>query len=355
MEAEEREAHRLEEQAGRRGHRQVASQEGPGRPARGQPALSEKGAARTQQGQEDRLHLGHADRGPGRPHRRGGRRASSTPTSPASDAGLKVATGGYLGQAVSKADTEISEAIGLAAAVVILLFAFGTATAMVLPIVTRGARARGLAGDHQAARPRHRGAERRAHARDDDRARRRDRLRAVHRHPPQAAADATGMEVRESIARAAATAGGAVVFAGSTVVIALVSLLVRRASRSSATWATAPRSPCVVAVLAAITLLPGAARRARRSASTRCACSSARTHPDDHQPHGWARWARGVVDRPWRSLVASVAILLVLAVPVLEPPARLVGQRRAAQDHHGPPGLRPDHRGLRRRARTGRC
>jgi putative drug exporter of the RND superfamily len=57
-------------------------------------------------------------------------------TSPATDAGLTVATGGYLGQAVSKADTESSEAVGLAAAVVILLFAFGTATAMLLPIVT---------------------------------------------------------------------------------------------------------------------------------------------------------------------------------------------------------------------------
>ena len=47
-----------------------------------------------------------------------------------------MATGGYLGQAVSKADTESSEAVGLTAAVMILLFAFGTATAMALPIVT---------------------------------------------------------------------------------------------------------------------------------------------------------------------------------------------------------------------------
>src|SRR5215217_3665524 len=57
-------------------------------------------------------------------------------TSPASKVGLTVATGGYLGQAVSKADTESSEVVGLTAAVVILLFAFGTATAMMLPIVS---------------------------------------------------------------------------------------------------------------------------------------------------------------------------------------------------------------------------
>src|SRR5206468_7510520 len=40
------------------------------------------------------------------------------------------------GQAVSKPSTESSEAVGLTAAVIILLFAFGTATAMFLPIAT---------------------------------------------------------------------------------------------------------------------------------------------------------------------------------------------------------------------------
>ena len=161
------------------------------RPARGQPVQRGR-QGRDQQGQEDRLHLGHA-----RPRARATSprrrpRTSSTPTDPAADAGLKVATGGYLGQAVSKADTESSEAIGLAAAVVILLFAFGTVTAMILPIVTA---VLGLVASlaiikllgHVVDVP-----TRRAHARDDDRPRRRDRLRAVHRHPPQAAAARTG-------------------------------------------------------------------------------------------------------------------------------------------------------------------
>ena len=47
-----------------------------------------------------------------------------------------MALGGYAGQKLSKPSTESSEAMGLAAAVIILLFAFGTATAMALPIVT---------------------------------------------------------------------------------------------------------------------------------------------------------------------------------------------------------------------------
>jgi len=56
--------------------------------------------------------------------------------SPAVDAGLEVATGGYLGNQVSKPAVEKSEVIGLAAAVIILLFTFGTVTAMSLPILT---------------------------------------------------------------------------------------------------------------------------------------------------------------------------------------------------------------------------
>src|SRR5215203_1095901 len=43
---------------------------------------------------------------------------------PAREAGLQTAVGSYVGQQLSKPETEISEVIGLAAAVVILLFAF---------------------------------------------------------------------------------------------------------------------------------------------------------------------------------------------------------------------------------------
>src|SRR5207244_13615213 len=42
-----------------------------------------------------------------------------------------------------------------------------------------------------------------------------------------------------------------------------------------------------------------------------------RTPPQDHRPHGWARWARGVGKRPLPAMLLGVAILLVLAIPVL--------------------------------------
>ncbi len=107
---------------------------------------------------------------------------------PAEAAGLNVSIGAYVGSQLSKPDTGASDAIGIAAAIVILLFAFGTATAMVLPIVVSDPRPRLLALDHPPARARDPGAERRLDPGDDDRARRRHRLRALHRHPPQAAA-----------------------------------------------------------------------------------------------------------------------------------------------------------------------
>ena len=202
--------------------------------------------------------------------------------SPALDAGLKVETGGYLGQAVSKSDTESSEAIGLAAAVVILLFAFGTATAMALPIVSAVV---GLATSLAVIKL----------------------LGHVAQVPSVAPTLATmiglgvgidyalflvtrhklqlrdGMEMRESIARATATAGGAVLFAGTTVVIALVSLLASGIPLVG-TMGYSAAVAVVVAVLAAITLLP-ALLGALGPRINSLRVKLGRTHPDDHQPH----------------------------------------------------------------------
>ena len=55
---------------------------------------------------------------------------------PVKSAGVRVASGGYLGQKVSKPSTHVSEVVGIVAAIVILLFTFGTAVAMGLPITT---------------------------------------------------------------------------------------------------------------------------------------------------------------------------------------------------------------------------
>jgi putative drug exporter of the RND superfamily len=117
------------------------------------------------------------------------------------------------------------------------------------------------------------------------------------------------------VARAAATAGGAVAFAGGTVVIALVSLLAAGIPLVG-TMGYASAIAVVVAVLAAVTLLP-ALLGALGPRINSLRVQLGKTHPDDHRPHGWERWARWVSGRPWRSAIAGLAILAVLAYPVL--------------------------------------
>ncbi len=234
---------------------------------------------------------------------------------PAEAAGLKVSVGSYVGSQLSKPDTGASDAIGIAAAIVILLFAFGTATAMVLPIFSA---ILGLACALSIIRL----------------------LESVVQVPSVASTLATmiglgvgidyalfivtrhklqlrdGMELRESIARATATAGGAVVFAGFTVVIALCSLAFAGIPLVSTLGFTAAIA-VVVAILAATTLLP-AMLGALGPRINSLRVQFGKTHPDDKEPHGWTRWARAVAKRPWRSAIASLAVLVVLALPIFQ-------------------------------------
>ena len=234
---------------------------------------------------------------------------------PAEAAGLHAAVGAYVGQQLSKPATETSEAIGLAAAVIILLFAFGTATAMMLPIVSAVI---GLACALSIIRL----------------------LEHVLEVPGVASTLATmiglgvgidyalfivtrhklqlgeGMELRESIARATATAGGAVVFAGFTVVIALCSLAFAGIPLVSTLGFTAAIA-VVVAVSAATTLLP-AMLGALGPHINSLRVKLGKTHPDDKEPHGWRRWAERVSDHPWTATIAAMAVLIVLALPIFQ-------------------------------------
>jgi putative drug exporter of the RND superfamily len=234
---------------------------------------------------------------------------------PARAAGLQVSVGSYVGQQLSKPSTEVSEAIGLAAAVIILLFAFGTATAMMLPIVSAVI---GLACALSIIRMLEHAIQVPGVASTlatmiglgvgIDYA-----LFIVTRHKLQLG---EGMELRESIARATATAGGAVVFAGFTVVIALCSLAFAGIPLVSTLGFTAAIA-VVVAVCAAATLLP-AMLGALGPHIDSLRIKIGKTHPDDSEPHGWRRWAGGVASRPWRSAIAATAVLVVLALPIFQ-------------------------------------
>ncbi len=232
---------------------------------------------------------------------------------PAREAGIQVETGGQLGQKVSKPSTESSELIGIIAAMVILTFTFGTMVAMVLPIL--GALI-GLACTLSIVRLL-------SHAMTVstvaptlatmiglgvgiDYA-----LFIVTRHF-RGLDD--GLEIRESIARAAATSGGAVVFAGSTVTIALVSLAVANIPLVT-TMGFMAAIAVVVAVLAAVTLLP--AMLAIVGPHINSLRVRGRHREAQPKPGMWARWANCVARHPAVAGIAALAILIPLAIPLL--------------------------------------
>jgi putative drug exporter of the RND superfamily len=232
---------------------------------------------------------------------------------PAKAAGLEVQTGGQLGQKVSKPATESSELIGIIAAMVILTFTFGTVTAMLLPIITA---IFALLSTLAIVRM----------------------LGHVLTVPTVAPTLATmiglgvgidyalfivtrhlrgldeGLDMRESVARAVATSGGAVFFAGCTVTIALVSLAIANIPLVT-TMGLMAAIAVVVAVCAALTLLPaGLSLLGPRINSLRV------RHPktDEHAKTGlWAKWAHEIAKRPIISGVAALAILIPLTIPLL--------------------------------------
>jgi len=130
-------------------------------------------------------------------------------------------------------------------------------------------------------------------------------------------------DVKASVAKAMDTAGRAVLFAGVTVVIALLGMFTLRVTLLDAA-AVAAAVSVALTMLAALTILPallsrygariGARSRERRSASRR---------------ELWPRWARLVNRHPWAALLAGLSIMLVLAVPAL---SLRLGQSDAGND-----------------------
>jgi uncharacterized membrane protein YdfJ with MMPL/SSD domain/uncharacterized coiled-coil DUF342 family protein len=236
-------------------------------------------------------------------------------TGPAREAGIEVEAGGAIGSTLSSTRSRRSEVIGLAAALIILAFTFGSLVAAGMPLVAAiiglftGLGLVGLLG-HLISIP------------DTaptlatmislgvgiDYA-----LFIVFRHRDQLHA---GMEVRESIAQTMATAGSAVVFAGVTVIIALLALLVAQVPILGA-LGYASALAVLVAVLTAITLLPALLTMLGHGID-RLPLPGRRGSPEDRAKESvWARWVGLVTRHPWRSLLASLLILVPLTIPAL--------------------------------------
>ena len=248
---------------------------------------------------------------------------------PATKAGLQVEYGAGAGEIGQKTSDIKSEVIGLACALVLLLAMFGSLVAAAIPLVSAifsvlsglallGLLARlitfpttaptiatllglGVAVDYG--------------------------LFLVARHREQLDA---GMGVVASARRAAGTSGTAIVVAGTTVSVSVLGLYISGVSFVGS-LGLAAAIVVVVTMISALTLVPafmGLARETVRalparvrahkkglSAQEQAAATAAATQ-EQHEHSTFARWGRMVSGRPWPWAVASVAVLIVLAIPL---------------------------------------
>lgn len=248
----------------------------------------------------------------------------------------------------------------LAFAIVILILALGSVLAMGLSV--------GVALSGCRCRYRHRlpgrrslgGARSRLYSRDHDGTGRRHRLRAVDRHSLPGSLIAVTQSVSRSSSRSTPPVGQ-VVFAGCTVVISLLSLMLVGVKFVQGLGISAA-AVVAVTIVASVTLLPAllgfAGRRVeivrwrglagaglvalgmfgvglqdhpagrggvhsrgyrargqflRRSSSGKCRCRAR----NPNKSRFAYRWSRTVQHRPWFGTVIAAVILLVLTIPVL--------------------------------------
>jgi uncharacterized membrane protein YdfJ with MMPL/SSD domain len=234
-------------------------------------------------------------------------------TTPATKAGITTAAAGSIGTTLSDEPSETSEVVGIIAAMIILSFVLGSLVAMGLPIITAVAGLAialsviGLVG-HAVAIPSSGPtlATMIGLGVGIDYA-----LFMITRHQEQLRA---GMPMHDSIANAVSTAGSAIVFAGCTVVIALLSLGVAGIPLVSA-LGLASAIGVVAAVLGSITLLPAFLGLLEHRIGW--AALPAFLSPTPRPGHGmWFRWSGVVRRHPVVVTVLSLAFLLPLIVPV---------------------------------------
>ena len=248
---------------------------------------------------------------------------------PVTKAGLQVEYGAGAGEIGQKTSDIKSEVIGLACALVLLLAMFGSLVAAAIPLVSAifsvlsglallGLLARlitfpttaptiatllglGVAVDYG--------------------------LFLVARHREQLD---TGMGVVASARRAAGTSGTAIVVAGTTVSVSVLGLYISGVGFVGS-LGLAAAIVVVVTMISALTLVPGfmglagetvrglpsrvRARKQGLSAQEQAAATAAATQKQ-HEDSAFARWGRMVSAHPWPWAVASVAALIVLAIPL---------------------------------------
>ncbi|WP_395152356.1 MMPL family transporter [Ilumatobacter sp.] len=234
-------------------------------------------------------------------------------SSGATDA-LRIELGGELFFAFEEPQTGIGEMIGLIAAVIILLLAFGSVIAMGLPIgmalfgLALGVSSMGLITyliDIPSWAPQMGSMVGLGVGIDYA-------LFLVTRHREFLA---RGMTVEESVGRAVATAGQAVIFAGGTVVIAILGLAVAGIPFMTAAG-VAISVIVLIMVVASVTLLPAFLGLAGTWIN-RLGIHRRGHHAGESVGVGWERWGRHVSNHAWPYAIGVTGLLLALTAPVL--------------------------------------
>jgi len=228
---------------------------------------------------------------------------------------ITVDIGGILGSQLSTPDTRSSEAAGLLVALIVLFFAMRRAWAVALPLINAivavgiGLAVIGLLGrvvfipdvaptlgtmlglgvgiDYA--------------------------LFLVTRHRKLLA---QGYSVPDAVGRTAGTAGAGMVFAGGTLIAAVVGLTLTGISFLA--WlGYAAAIVVAIAVFASLTLLPAMLGVLGHRVMPKNAQIIDEHDNDELDKSWWARLATAVTNKPWTFAISSTVLLLMLATPTL--------------------------------------
>lgn len=229
----------------------------------------------------------------------------------------QVALGGLMGQSLSQTESHLSEGLGLLAAVIVLLVTLRRFSAAFIPLINAvvtvgiGSAIIGLLGrmvfipdvapvlgtmlglgvgiDYA--------------------------LFLIVRHR---ALLRRGFEIEDSIGRTSGTAGAGMVFAGSTLILALTGLTLTGISFLA--WlGLAAAIVVAVAILTSLTFVPAVFGLMGRRIQPKKEKEEEIPTGDAHLDHGmWAKIADSVTDRPWPYAITATLLLLIMALPMLK-------------------------------------
>ncbi|MBM3934818.1 MAG: MMPL family transporter [SAR202 cluster bacterium] len=123
-----------------------------------------------------------------------------------------------------------------------------------------------------------------------------------------------GKDPRAATITALDTSGRAVIFAGTTVVISLVGIFMMRLAAMQG-MAGGAVSAVLMTMLASVTLLPALLGFVGKHIDRLALPSRHKGREHGDKRTFWYRWSRVIQAHPWPSLVISLGLLLVLAMP----------------------------------------